>query len=378
MVEVEPIRQYLDDDGPPRGSPCPHVLGYTGPVSREELERLETQGYLRDDVIGETGVEASFEDELRGAYGSQLVERDASGAAGRRSRRCGEPVPGTNLMLTIDAEIQRQATQALTWGMDVADVSQGVTVVMNPQTGEILAMVSLPAYDNNNFAGGISTDDFSVYLADPNKPLRNHAISDIYPPGSTFKLVTAIAAMEEGVTTADREWPTYGCYQIPGAPEGRVPVRLERPGFGPLAMVDAFAKSSDTFFYQMAVPTGIDPLADGRTTSASATVRASACRARSGHHRQHRMGAAAGARGRLHRRAGAGRHRPERRIAATPLQVLNAYAAVANGGQPDAADDRPRRDRCGRATSSASTSRAPRTSPPIRERCRPCASAHAR
>ena len=190
-----------------------------------------------------------------------MVERDASGRLLDVIETIREPEPGTNLMLTIDADMQRLATQALTWGMDVADVSQGVTAVMNPQTGEILAMVSLPAYDNNKFAAGISADDFAVYLSDPNKPLRNHAISDIYPPGSTFKLVTAIAAMEEGVTTANREWPTYGCYQIPGAPAGECLYDWNRAGFGPLAMVDAFAKSSDTFFYQMAVETGIDPLA---------------------------------------------------------------------------------------------------------------------
>ena len=81
-------------------------------------------------------------------------------------------------------------------------------------------MVSLPTYDNNQFATGISADEYAVYLNDPAKPLRNHAIADIYPPGSTFKLVTGLAALEEGVTSAGRQWPTYGCYQIPNAPRG--------------------------------------------------------------------------------------------------------------------------------------------------------------
>ena len=165
--------------------------------------------------------------------------------------------------------------------MEAADVSQGVTVVMNPQTGEILAMVSLPSYDNNKFAAGISVEDFNVYLADPARPLRNHAISDIYPPGSTYKLVTGIAAMEEGVTTATQQWPTYGCYQIPGAPKGECLYDWNRQGFGPLAMVDAFAKSSDTFFYQMAVQTGVDPLAQwAQRPRASASCPGSGCRAR--------------------------------------------------------------------------------------------------
>jgi penicillin-binding protein 2 len=332
VIAVEPIRQYLDETGVPGGQLLSHVIGYTGPVSREELDSIETEGYLRDDVIGKTGVEASFEAQLRGSYGTQLVERDASGRLLDVIETIREPEAGTNLMLTIDADMQRLATQALTWGMDVADVSQGVTVVMNPQTGEILAMVSLPAYDNNKFAAGISSDDFAVYLTDPNKPLRNHAISDIYPPGSTFKLVTAIAAMEEGVTTASREWPTYGCYQIPGAPAGECLYDWNRAGFGPLAMVDAFAKSSDTFFYQMAVETGIDPLAEWarrlgfgvlsgiRLPSEEPGIIASTEWAR----RQGRSGVFTGELA----QAGIGQNV----IAVTPLQILNAYSAVANGG----------------------------------------------
>ncbi|MGI8829601.1 MAG: penicillin-binding protein 2 [Candidatus Limnocylindria bacterium] len=332
VVEVEPIRRYLDETGAEGGSLLSHIVGYTGPVTRDGLVTLAEQGYLPDDMIGKGGVEASFEDELRGTYGSQLVQRDASGRQVRVIETTEEAQPGANLMLTVDAEVQRLAEQALIWGMDVAGVSQGVTAVMNPQTGEILAMVSLPAYDNNKFAAGISTDDFNVYLADPNRPLRNHAISDIYPPGSTYKLVTAIAALEEGVTTAEREWPTYGCYQIPGAPDGECLFDWNRQGFGPLDMVDAFAKSSDTFFYQMAIQTGIDPLAAWarelgygeqsgiRLPGEEPGIIASTEWAR----QQGRAGVFTGELA----QAGIGQNV----IAVTPLQVLNSYAAVANGG----------------------------------------------
>ena len=333
VVEVEAVRSYLDDTGEATGPLLSHIVGYTGPVNRDELTRLEAEGYLRDDVIGRDGIEASFEDELRGEYGTKRVERDASGRLQKVIETVREPEPGTNLMLTIDAETQRLATQALTWGMEAANVSQGVTVVMNPQNGEILAMVSLPAYDNNKFAGGISTEDFNVYLADPNRPLRNHTISDIYPPGSTYKLVTGIAAMEEGVTTASRQWPTYGCYQIPGAPEGECLFDWNRQGFGPLDMVDAFAKSSDTFFYQMAIQTGIDQLAvwandlgfgelSGiRLPGEEEGIIASTEWARS----QGRAGVFTGEVA----QAGIGQNV----IAVTPLQMLNAYSAVANGGR---------------------------------------------
>ena len=333
VVEVEPVRRYLDEAGEAAGELLSTVVGYTGPIDRAELDEREADGYLRDDPIGKAGIEASFEDELRGEYGSQRVQRDASGRLVRVIDTTREPEPGKNLMLTIDARTQRMATDALRWGMDVADVSQGVVVVMNPQTGEILAMVSLPAYDNNKFATGISTEDFNVYLTDPDRPLRNHAISDIYPPGSTYKLVTGIAAMEEGVTTPDREWQTFGCYQIPGAPDGECLYDWNRQGFGRLDMVDAFAVSSDTFFYQMAVHTGIDPMAEWahdlgfgqrsgiRLPGESSGIIASTEWAR----QQGRSGVFTGEVA----QAGIGQNV----IAVTPLQILNAYAAVANGGR---------------------------------------------
>ena len=332
-VAIDPIRQYLDETGAPGGDLLAHLLGYVGPIGPDEVEELGPAGYLPDDVIGVAGVEASYERELRGRFGAQLVERDASGRLLEVIETVREPVAGKNLMLTVDAEVQRRATQALEWGMEVAGVSQGVTVVMNPQTGEILAMVSLPAYDNNAFAGGISADRYAAYLSDPDKPLRNHAISDIYPPGSTYKLVTGIAAMEEGVTTPERTWPTYGCYQIPGAPAGECLFDWNRQGFGDLDMVDAFAKSSDTFFYQMAIQTGVDALATWardlgfgevsgiRLPGEEAGIIASTEWAR----QQGRQGVFTGEVA----QAGIGQNV----IAVTPLQVLNAYAAVANGGR---------------------------------------------
>ena len=259
-------------------------------------------------------------------------ERDAAGRATKLIEREAEPVPGKNLMLTIDARIQRIATESLQWGMQAAGVRQGVTIVMNPQTGEILAMVSLPAYDNNKFAAGIGPDDFQAYLTDVDQPLRNHAIADVYPPGSTYKLVTALAALEEGVTTPTRLWQTYGCYQIPGAAAGDCLYDWNRQGFGRLDMVDAFAISSDTFFYQMAVALGIDPLAAwahelgfGERTEialpgeASGTIASTAWAQAQG-----REGVFTGELA----QAGIGQNV----IAVTPLQLLNAYAALANGG----------------------------------------------
>jgi penicillin-binding protein 2 len=332
VVEVEAAREYRDETGAVNGPLLSHVLGYVGPVDINEFRDLSDDGYLRDDVIGRAGVEASFEEELRGVYGSQLFERDASGRPVKVIRTVSEPVPGKNLMLTLDGRMQRVATDALRWGMEAVGVEQGVTIVMNPQTGEILAMVSLPAYDNNKFAAGISAEDYAIYLADPAKPLRNHAIADIFPPGSTFKLVTGLAALEERVTTAARRWPTYGCYQIPGAPTGQCLYDWNRAGFGPLNMIDAFSKSSDTFFYQMAVALGVERLgfwanqlgfgerSGIRLPGEAAGIIASKEWARSQGREDVFTGELA--------QAGIGQNV----VAVTPLQLLNAYAALANGG----------------------------------------------
>jgi penicillin-binding protein 2 len=331
-VGAEARREYLDETGARNGELLAHLVGYTGPVSEGELKDLAAAGYLRDDAIGRDGVEASYERELRGTYGSELLERDAAGRPVKVLERLSDPVPGKNLMLTIDARMQRIATETLKWGLDAAGVAQGVTIVMNPQTGEILAMVSLPTYDNDKFAAGISARDYAAYLNDATRPLRNHAIADIYPPGSTFKLVTGLAALDEGVTTVSQRWPTYGCYQIPDAPAGQCLFDWNHRGFGPLSIVDAYAKSSDTFFYQMAVALGVDRLGGWAQelgfgeksgvrlpTEAAGTVVSKAWAQAQGRPDVFTGELAM---------AGIGQNA----IAVTPLQLLNAYAAVANGG----------------------------------------------
>ena len=333
VVQVDPVRQYLDEAGKVDGSLLAHVLGYTGPVSQGQLTSLAEHGYLPDDSIGKDGVEASYEAILRGTYGSQQVERDASGRPIKVISTTTQARPGRNLMLTIDARLQRLATDALTWGMRAAGVKQGVTIVLNPQTGEILAMVSLPSYDDNAFATGISTAAFNAYLRNPNQPLRNHAIADTYPPGSTFKLVTGTAALQEGVTTPTQLWPTYGCYQIPGAPAGQCLFDWNHAGFGPLNVQQAFFRSSDTFFYQMAVHLGIDRLAKwaynygfGKPTGIKLPGEASGIIASTEWAQsQGRPNVFTGELA----QAGIGQNV----IAVTPLQLANAYASLANGGR---------------------------------------------
>ncbi len=190
-VDVVARRHYL------YGPLIAHIMGWTGHVSAADYEALKGDGYLADDVIGKQGVEATFERELRGQYGMQQVQRDAAGRVVSVLKTLQDPQAGASLQLTIDLGIQREAQKALEWGMKAAGLKRGVFIVMNPQNGEILAMVSLPTYDDNAFADGISAQEYKKLLRDPRKPLLNLAISEQLPPGSTYKLVTGLGALQD-------------------------------------------------------------------------------------------------------------------------------------------------------------------------------------
>jgi penicillin-binding protein 2 len=250
-VVVETRREYPD------GPLLAHILGYTGPVDEGTYARLRSTGYLSDDMIGKTGVESTFESELRGTYGIQVVEKDATGKDVQVLANTRDAVPGSSLTLTIDRTVQREATQALKWGMKAAGLKRGVFIVMNPQTGEVLALVSLPSYDNNLFARGISTKAFQKLLKDKNKPLTNHAVQAHYPPGSTYKLVTGTGGLQDKEITPTTKLRTRGYLTLSG-------IRFydwNRRGFGMCDMNCGFGHSSDTYFFQVAGMLGADRLA---------------------------------------------------------------------------------------------------------------------
>ncbi len=321
-VDVEERRQYE------YGALVAHVLGYTGAVTAEDLLELEEVGYLNDDQIGKTGVEATFEEELRGAYGSEQVERDAGGRVVRTVQIVDDPQPGSSLELTLDVEIQQEAEEALRWATDVVDLQRGVVIVMNPQTGEILALVSLPNYDNNLFARGISNTDYQGLVEDPNRPLVNFALSEQYPPGSTYKLVTAVGALEDGLVNPSTVLETgpfleIGTYKY---------WEWNRRGFGPLDISGGFAHSSDTFFYQLAGGLGIDRLGHwasefgfGQRTGVDLPAEARGI-VPTNDWKQSVFGQDVFP-GEVYQ-AGIGQGYD----AATPLQVLNSFNALANGG----------------------------------------------
>ncbi|MGZ6267558.1 MAG: penicillin-binding protein 2 [Candidatus Limnocylindrales bacterium] len=251
QVVAETRREYEN------GQLFGQLLGYTGPVDAQQYSQLKSQGYQPDDMIGKAGLEATYETQLRGQYGSQQVALDATGKAipGMVTPISAE-TPGDSLRLTIDTHEQELAYKALSWGIKAAHVTKGVIVVENPQTGAILAMVSLPGYDDNLFAKGISNQVFQKLVANPDKPLVNKAISEQFAPGSTFKLITGTAGLQTGKITnrstiTSKPYVQLGSFKF---------WEWNHAGWGPLTIYQGFAHSSDTFFYQLAGMVGLDKL----------------------------------------------------------------------------------------------------------------------
>jgi penicillin-binding protein 2 len=251
QVVVEARRQY------PEGPLVSQLLGYTGPVSPGQLEQLKKEGYLPDDLLGKTGLEAYYESQLRGLYGSETVESDATGRKLGVLERVRDPRDGDSLRLTIDIQAQKNAQKALQWGMRAAGLKRGVVIVMNPQTGEVLAMVSLPTYDDNAFARGISATDYAKLLNNKNKPLVNHAVQAHYPPGSTYKLVAGSGALADNKISPSTLISTRPYLQLGSTKFWE----WNHRGWGPCNIRCGFAHSSDTFFFQMAGMLGIERLA---------------------------------------------------------------------------------------------------------------------
>jgi penicillin-binding protein 2 len=250
-VVVEPRREY------PQGMLVSQLIGYTGPVNAEQIKDLKGKGYLPDDLLGKAGVEATYETTLRGTYGIEEVERDARGRKLQVLQTVKQAQAGDSLELSIDLRTQQNAQDALKWAMGIVGIQRGVFIAMNPQTGEILAMVSLPTYDDNSFSGGISNADYQKLLTDPGKPLINHAVNAHYPPGSTYKLVAGTGGLADRKITATTKVQTKGYLTLGGTRF----YDWNKKGFGACDIKCGFGHSSDTFFFQVGAMLGIDRLA---------------------------------------------------------------------------------------------------------------------
>lgn len=255
VVEVEPIRNYL------YGSIGSHIYGYVGEISAEELEKLRDEGYRPGDLTGKMGLEKVLEPYLKGKDGGQQVEITATG---KPIKVLGQedPIPGDTIKLTIDAELQQVAENALKQQLlelqtdknnPFPNAKRGAVVVLNVKTGEVLAMASIPDYDPNMFARGITQKEWNGLANDPLKPMVNLAISGTYPPGSIFKMVTATAALEEKVTNEKEYIYDKGVYwTIAPKKDWKV------GGHGSVNIVKAIAQSCNIYFYEMGRRLGID------------------------------------------------------------------------------------------------------------------------
>jgi penicillin-binding protein 2 len=228
-----------------------HVVGYVGPLNEADLKRLRPLGYQPGELVGKVGIEAGLESVLRGQNGWEDVEMDARGQI-VRTVALQAPVPGHSVYLTLDADLQRATMQKLAEGLVRDHKTAGASVVVDPRTGEVLSLVSLPGYDTNLFTHGISTADFSRLLNDSDRPLLNRAIAGQYAPGSTFKMVTATAGLQEGKINANTllECPPYINLN------GWIFHNWASYNLGQMNVAKALATSCDTFFYQVAAMVG--------------------------------------------------------------------------------------------------------------------------
>ncbi len=241
-IQKIPVRDYLEPEI------FSHILGYTGLLSKEDLKKVDRKKYNIVDFIGKSGIEQVYEDFLHGINGESLIEVDASGNI---AKVLGEnkPTPGSSLILNIDKQLQEQLYKAL---VERPTTKKAAAVAMNPKTGQIMALVSIPGFDNNLFAQGIKPEEYKNLLEDKNLPLFNRVVSGTYPPGSTVKPMVAIAALEEGVVKDTTVINDKGVLVIANQYDPSINYNFygwKRSGLGPVNIRTAIAKSSDIYFY---------------------------------------------------------------------------------------------------------------------------------
>ena len=261
-IVVEPVRQYTS------GNLASHILGYAGKISSEEYEKRKSI-YRSNDIIGKTGIEYVFEEYLKGKNGTKQIDMAVDGTL-TGEYIAEEAIAGSDVVLTIDANLQRITENALASNIQkiasggfgkVYDSKAGACVVMNVNTGEVLAMASYPDYNPADFIGGISQSAWDGYVNNEAKPLVNKAVQNSYSPGSTFKMVTAIAGLESGAINLSSRINDTGVYRKYGISMNCWYYTDYHKGHGYVNVSDAIEKSCNYFFYETADRMGIDQLA---------------------------------------------------------------------------------------------------------------------
>lgn len=242
LVQANPVRHY------PFGTLMAATLGYVGEISGRELRSAAYGEYEAGDSLGRGGLEGAWEGTLRGDAGGQQVEVDVRG---RKLDVLAEQAakPGRNLVLTLDRRLQEVAEEAL--GTEV-----GAVAALQVRTGDVLALVSSPGYDPNQLARGVTADEWSALSTDPRHPLQNRALQGQYPPGSTFKIVMALAGLSEGVITPSTKIFCGGALNF----AGRAYHCWKHAGHGWVDLETAIIQSCDVYFYQLGLDLGIDTI----------------------------------------------------------------------------------------------------------------------
>lgn len=234
-IEKTAIREYAD------GPIFSHILGYEGKIEQKEMEA--NPDYMLTDYIGKQGIEKSYEKFLRGVNGADQMEVDSMGNS-KREIGIINPKPGNDLILSIDAGLQKKIYDSTNAILEKTKTSTASAVAINPRNGEILAMVNVPSYDNNMFAKKISGNDYNALIQNPDKPLFNRAIAGEYPPGSTIKPLISAGALSEGIINEGTVIDGMGGVLSLGAWSFR-----DWKAHGPSDVRTAIAESNDIFFY---------------------------------------------------------------------------------------------------------------------------------
>lgn len=247
QVQVYSKRRYIFD------STAAHSIGYVKKISEKEYERLKDEGYGPRDVIGKDGLESEYDKKLQGKDGYEYIEVNALNRVQRKTEEKKNPIPGNDMYMTLDMELQEYMEKQFK-----EDGRAGAFIALNPKNGEILTMVSYPTYSLNTFSSQISYEEWDKIINDPRKPLSNKAIAGEYPPGSVFKVVSAIAFLENGVDPKEKYYDKTGYYQI-----GKWRWRAWKAGgHGYTDMKKSIVESANPYYYKNADMIGHKPIID--------------------------------------------------------------------------------------------------------------------
>lgn len=248
-VQARAVRQY------PNGTLAAHVLGYTGEISDTDLNSADFADYNPSDIVGKTGAERQFESVLQGVRGRRVMEVDATG----KPREIVEEIPpesGQDIKLTIDIEVQRVAEKALADALqdaqkkDFKNAQAGSAVAIDITNGEVIAIANLPTYNPEDFIGGISQETWKQFTSkDSNYPLTNRAIMSMYPPASTFKVITGLTALNYGLATTNTTFTCTGLWKGLGEDWGKW--CWKHSGHGPENLRGSLMDSCDTYYYEI-------------------------------------------------------------------------------------------------------------------------------